>query len=469
MNGELLSALERIEREKGISKEVLLEAIESALVSAARKAIGDPNLSKEDVSVTMDQNTGKIRVYTDGEEVDSEQFGRIAAQTAKQVIIQKIREAERDVVYGKYLTKVGTIISGSVHRFDRGNVIVELDDTEAVLPRSEQIPRERFRQGEGVRAYLVNVDKSTSGLQLILSRTDPGFVKKLFELEVPEISQGIVEIKSVAREAGDRTKIAVCSKDEKVDPVGACVGMRGARVRDIVKELHGERIDIVRWSDDIREYLKAAISPAETLGMTIDRDANSVTVSVAQDQLALLIGKKGRNIRLASKLVGWELIAEQVVEVIPVPLDEIDGISAKAKNTLMGSGYDDAAKIMQAGVEGLIQLEGIGEKTAEKIMASCEEAVTAASEKEALEAKQTEAEEAEEAEKERAGDEGHVKTGDVEGPEAKQEDAAEENAADDIAEDDEPAEEEIHEEEEESEGPEESEEPEGSEEEKNEG
>ncbi len=434
MNAELLNALERIEREKGISKQILIEAVESALVSAARKAIGDPNLAKEDVSVTMDQITGKISVYSDGVEIKSEKFGRIAAQTAKQVIIQKIREAERDVVYGKYMTRIGTIISGSVHRFDKGNILVELDDTEAVLPRSEQIPRERFRQGEGVRAYLTNVDRSANGLQIVLSRTAPGFVKKLFELEVPEISQGIVEIKSIAREAGDRTKIAVYSKDEKVDPVGACVGMRGARVRDIVKELHGERIDIVRWSDDVRDYLKAAISPAETLGMTIDREANTVTVSVPQDQLALLIGKKGRNIRLASKLVGWELIAEQIVEVIPVPIDEIDGISAKAKQVLLAAGHDDAAKIMQSGVEGLVELDGVGEKTAEKIIAACEVAVTKASENEVAAAKEAAAEAAAEKKEEEAGEEAEAIPEEVEAPEEVAEESEEEEAVDKIAE-----------------------------------
>ena len=259
MNGELLTALERLEREKGISKEVLFSAIESALVSAARKVIDDPNVEKEDITVKMNKETGEIKVYSDGEEVKSGKFGRIAAQTAKQVIIQKIREAERDVIHDKYQDKIGAIVSGAVHRFDKGNVIVEMDETEAVLPKSEQIPRERFRQGEGIRAYLQRVEKGAAGLEIILSRTDPGFVKKLFELEVPEISQGIVEIKAIAREAGERTKIAVCSKEEKIDPVGACVGMRGSRVRDIVRELHGERIDIVRWNADIREYLKAAV------------------------------------------------------------------------------------------------------------------------------------------------------------------------------------------------------------------
>lgn len=379
MNGELLNALERIEREKGISKEVLFAAIESALVSAARKVIDDPNVEKEDITVTMNKETGAIKVFSEGVEINSHKFGRIAAQTAKQVIIQKIREAERDVVYVKYLDKAGSIVNGAVHRFEKGNIMVELDDTEAVLPKSEQMPKERFRQGEGVRAYLQKVEKGPSGLEIILSRTDANFVKKLFELEVPEISQGIVEIKAVAREAGERTKIAVYSKEERIDPVGACVGMRGSRVRDIVRELHGERIDIVRWNADIREYLKAAISPANITKMVIDRENRSIRMTLPADQLALVIGKKGRNIRLASKLLEWELIAEtSEEEKKDVSLSEVQGISEKTVKTLESAGYDTVVKVRKAGLEGLLALEGIGNKTAEKILAVCEEAFTAA-------------------------------------------------------------------------------------------
>ncbi|MFH1305971.1 MAG: transcription termination factor NusA [Candidatus Omnitrophota bacterium] len=376
MNGELLTALERIEREKGISKEILFEAIESALASAARKVIDDPDISKEDITVNINKETGKIEIFAEGEEVKSARFGRIAAQTAKQVMIQKIREAERDVVYAKYTKKVGIIISGSVHRFEKGKVIVELDDTEAILPRSGQIPRERFRQGEVIRAYLLKVDRETGAPEIILSRTDEGFVKKLFELEVPEISQGIVEIKAMAREAGERTKVAVCSKDEKVDPVGACVGMRGSRVRDIVKELHGERIDIVRWNDDIREYLPAAVSPAEIIKMVIDRAKKSITLTVPRDQLALLIGKKGRNIRLASKLLDWELIAESAEEEKEkVLLSDISGVGKKVRVTLEEAGYNTARELSKASVEDLSGLSGIGPKTAEKILAASKKAL----------------------------------------------------------------------------------------------
>ncbi|MCK5451098.1 MAG: transcription termination factor NusA [Candidatus Omnitrophica bacterium] len=373
MNGALLTALERIEREKGIDKEILFEAIESALASAAKKVIDDPGIEKEDITATVDRETGEIAIFLEGDEIENERFGRIAAQTAKQVMIQKIREAERDVIFEKYSKKVGVIISGSVHRFDKGNVIVELSDAEAVLPKSEQIPRERFRQGETIRAYLINVERGVSGPELILSRADGGFVKKLFELEVPEISQGIVEIKALAREAGERTKIAVCSKEEKVDPIGACVGMRGSRVRDIVKELNGERIDIVRWHDDIREYLPAAISPAEISRMAIDRENKIITLTVPKDQLSLLIGKKGRNIRLASKLIAWELIAESEEQTRAISLDEVPGIGAKKKEVLEEAEYDSVQKVYEAGLEKIAELVGIGPKTAEKIINACVE------------------------------------------------------------------------------------------------
>ncbi|MBU0682905.1 MAG: transcription termination factor NusA [Candidatus Omnitrophota bacterium] len=380
MNMELLTALERIEREKGIDKEILFEAIESALVSAAKKVIDDPSISKEDIMVKINKESGEINIFSEGIEIQSQRFGRIAAQTAKQVIIQKIREAERDVVSDKYVKKVGTIISGSVHRFEKGNIIVEVDDAEAVVPKTEQIPREKFRQGEMIRAYLLKVERGSGAPEIILSRADAGFVKKLFELEVPEISQGIVEIKSIAREAGERTKIAVCSKDEKIDPVGACVGMRGSRVRDIVKELHGERIDIVKWNDDIREYLPAAVNPAEVTKMVIDRKKSTITLTVPKDQLALLIGKKGRNIRLASKLLGWELVAEAVDEIQDVALSDIKGLGDKTKEVLIEAGYDTAGKVSKASVEELSNLKGIGVKSAEKIISLCLSAVKTKSE-----------------------------------------------------------------------------------------
>src|SRR3989338_3102103 len=244
MNEELIAVLEHIEREKGIDKELLFQAIESALVSAARKILGN---KEAEVTVSIDRDTAEIKIMSDGKEINSAEFGRIAAQTAKQVIIQKIREAERDIVLEDYQKRINSITSGSVHRFEKGDIIIDLGKTEAILPRSQQCPRERYKQGDRIRAYIMEVSKTAHGPQITLSRSDAAFVRKLFEIEVPEITEGIVEVKAIAREAGERTKLAVWSKDEKVDAVGACVGMRGSRVKDIVRELHGERVDIVRW------------------------------------------------------------------------------------------------------------------------------------------------------------------------------------------------------------------------------
>ncbi|MCA9406641.1 MAG: transcription termination/antitermination protein NusA, partial [Candidatus Omnitrophica bacterium] len=241
-SNELLGILEQLERDKGINKEVLIEAVEAAVASAARKLWTVDK--EEDIRVHLDPKTGKLTAYAGEEEIRSSEFGRIAAQTAKQVVIQKIREAEKDVVFSEYQDRVGEIIGGSVYRFERGNIIIDLGKTEAYIPRKEQSPKEEFRQGDRVRAYILDVMRENKGPQIILSRADKNFVKRLFELEVPEIFEGIVEIKSIARDVGERTKIAVYSKDEKVDCVGACVGMRGSRVKNIVQELQGEKIDI---------------------------------------------------------------------------------------------------------------------------------------------------------------------------------------------------------------------------------
>ena len=251
MDSELMIILEQLERDKGIDKEILITAVEAAVASAAKKIWTVDK--EEDVKVVLDRKTGKIKAWAGDEEIHSSEFGRIAAQTAKQVVIQKIREAEKDVVFGEYNARIGQIISGSVYRFERGNIIVDLGKSEALVPKSEQSNKEEFRQGERIRAYVLEVRRENRGPQIILSRAHPNFVKRLFELEVPEIYEGIIEIKAIARDPGERTKIAVYSKDEKIDCVGACVGMRGSRVKNIVTELHGEKIDIVRHSEDIKE------------------------------------------------------------------------------------------------------------------------------------------------------------------------------------------------------------------------
>ncbi len=400
MNEELIAVLEHIEREKGIDKELLFKAIESALASAARKILGH---KEAEVTVTIDRTTAEIKITSEGKEIKSAEFGRIAAQTAKQVIIQKIREAERDIVLEDYQKRVGTITSGSVHRFEKGDIILDLGKTEAILPRSQQCPRERYKQGDRIRAYILEVNKTAHGPQIILSRSDAAFVKKLFEIEVPEITEGIVEIKAISREAGDRTKIAVWSKDEKVDAVGACVGMRGSRVKDIVRELQGEKVDIVRWSDDLKEYVKAALSPAEIQEIKIDKVNKKVEVVVPDDQLSIGIGKHGQNVRLASKVVGWEIdirgkgpkaVAKVEVkaeaEVTPqaqvtpeaevegkekekAVLTEIEGVGPKIEKILIAAGYDTVEKIKSLTMEDLTKLEGIGKKTAEKIINSAKE------------------------------------------------------------------------------------------------
>ena len=366
---------------------MLFEAIESAYLSAARKILGKHTT---DITVAIDRKTGKIKVTSGGKKVESGEFGRIAAQTAKQVIIQKIREAEREIIFDDYHKRIGGIVTGSAHRFERGNIIVDLGKTEAILPRSQQCPNERYKQGDRIRAYVLEVTKTNRGPQIILSRSSVTFVKKLFELEVPEITEGIVEIKCISREAGERTKMAVYSKDEKVDPVGACVGMRGNRVKDIVRELHGEKIDIVRWNADTTEYLRAALSPAEISKVKIDKEKKSIEVIVKNDQLSIAIGKHGQNVRLASKLIGWELdirSAEEKKEEKPKEKAEkkieknlekknektkaikiVDGVGKKAQEMLLVAGFDTLEKIVTLSVDDLTKLDGIGKKTAEKII-----------------------------------------------------------------------------------------------------
>ena len=417
MSHELLAIIEQIEREKGIKKEVMLEAVESAMLSAAKRVIDlKPD---EEFKVEIDRSTGEIRAFRNNEKVTNIDFGRIAASTARQVIIQKMREAEKDVVFGEFQGRVGEIVSGTVYRFEKGNVIVDLlGKAEGILLKREQSPKEEFKQGQRIRAYVVEVKKDVKGPQIILSRAHPNLVKELFELEVPEIYEGIVEIKAISRQAGERTKISVSSKNDKVDSVGACVGMRGNRVRNIVNELQGEKIDIVRFNDDVREYIKAALSPAKVSEIKLDREKMKAEVIVDDDQLSLSIGKHGQNVRLASRLVGWELdirtksmIAAEALggkaeakAALPeakeaqedeakvkktrktvkkeakketkkiskkegVSLEDLSGVGEKTIESLKDAGVkciDDIIKIKE---EGLVKIKGIGEKKAQKIFA----------------------------------------------------------------------------------------------------
>ncbi|NLM74885.1 MAG: transcription termination/antitermination protein NusA [Clostridiaceae bacterium] len=335
MSIELLQALEQLGKEKGIEKETLIEALEQALISAYKKNFG----SAQNVEVSLDRSTGQIRVYalktivdeiTDiatqmsleqakrfgadfevGDivevEVTPRKFGRIAAQTAKQVIMQRIREAERNIVYEEFLRREEDIVNGVISRYDRKNVIIDLGKAEAILPPSEQTPGEVYNVHDRIKVYILNVKKTNKNPLIYVSRTHPGLVKRLLELEVPEIADGTVEIKTIAREAGSRTKVAITSRNENVDPVGACVGQRGSRIRAIVDELRGEMIDVIKWSSNIEEYIAASLSPAKVLQVEIDEENKMARVIVPDFQLSLAIGKEGQNARLAAKLTGWKI------------------------------------------------------------------------------------------------------------------------------------------------------------------
>lgn len=335
MNTEFIDALEELEKDRGIAAEVILEALEAALISAYKRNFG----SAQNVLVNIDRVTGEIKVFArknvvneaeddrleisleDAKakdpryelddvveiEVTPKDFGRIAAQTAKQVVVQRIREAERGIIFEEFSNREGDVVTGIVQRQDQKNVYVDLGKTEAVLAPTEQIAGEEYRHGDRIKTYIVEVKKTTKGPQIMVSRTHPGLLKRLFELEVPEIHDGVVELKSVAREAGARSKIAVYSKDENVDPVGACVGPKGMRVQTIVNELKGEKIDIVKWNPDSAKFVANALSPAKVVSVKINEEEKIARVVVPDYQLSLAIGKEGQNARLAAKLTGWKI------------------------------------------------------------------------------------------------------------------------------------------------------------------
>ncbi|HML38745.1 MAG TPA: transcription termination factor NusA [Bacillota bacterium] len=335
MNREFIKAVEELEKEKEISKDLLIEAIESALVSAYKKNYG----TSQNVRVNIDRETGDIDVFMRKdivEEVEDEQlevsiedareidpkyevgdviekqvtprdFGRIAAQTAKQVVVQRIREAERGLIYDDYSNRQSEIVTGIIQRISNDTVFINMGKTEGILAVTEQVPGEKYLVNSRIKVYIMDVKKTTKGPQVYLSRSHPGLVKRLFELEVPEIQDGIVEIKSISREAGSRTKMAVYTADENVDPVGACVGSRGTRVQAIVDELFGEKIDIINWSDNPEKLISSALSPAKVEKVIINDEGKSATVIVPDYQLSLAIGKEGQNVRLAAKLCGWKI------------------------------------------------------------------------------------------------------------------------------------------------------------------
>lgn len=423
----MLQVIEQIGREKGIDQAVLIDAVGAAILSASRKTLG-PAM---DLRVEFDQRSGGFKLYAvrkvvekalnpkveisieeaqrvspgakPGDEIRSEVeaggFGRIAAQTAKQVIIQRVREAERESIFQSFKARQGELVNGVVQRVVKGNVIVNLGKAEAMLPPRERLPREEYRIGDRVRAYVLDVKKSPKGSQIILSRTHPGLLAKLFEIEVPEIYEGIVEIKAVARDAGERAKVAVASRDGNVDPVGACVGYRGSRVQAIVRELMGEKIDVIAWKGDPAAFVRSALAPAEIESVEIEAEAHILKVLVADDQLSLAIGKRGQNARLAAKLLGWKVdiksrgeLKKESEERSRAELEaraaaadssaagvkllaELPGVGEKLAGRLSDAGLDSYQKLADASEEVLVQLEGIGPKTARKLIEAAKAAI----------------------------------------------------------------------------------------------
>jgi len=416
MNLELKRIIDQVSRDKGIDKEVLISAIKDAIRSAAKKKLG-PRL---EIEVEYNDDTGMIEVFqykevvievedpsqeismAEGRELDPEcevgdslgikmdasAFGRIAAQSAKQVIMQRMKDAERDLVFEDFKDRKGEIVNGIVQRIDPEGIIVNLGRTEALLPPSEQVPREVYHKGERIRTFLLDVKRQTRGPQVILSRTHPQFLVALFEAEVPEISEGIVQVLGCAREPGSRAKIAVASRESDVDPVGACVGMRGSRVQNIVQELRGEKIDIIPWHPDSAKFATNALSPAQVSRIILNQVSQSMEVIVADDQLSLAIGKRGQNVRLASRLVGWKIDVKSETKYSRslkegyLSLLRIPGVGEITANLLHEGGYNAAREVAETSLEELIQATGLSEKKAEALIASAQEMVRGAAEEE---------------------------------------------------------------------------------------
>ena len=416
MTADLQQVIEQIGREKGIERDVLIDTVGAAILSAARRTLG-----AYDLRIEFDRGTGAFRLYKVqkvveevanpkmeltleearalnpeaqlGDEIKTEMpmpvqgFSRIAAQTAKQVIIQRVREAERDSVYNTFKGKEGELITGLVQRVVKGNVIVNVGKAEAILPPREQLPREDYRPGDRIRAYILDVKKVPKGSQIVLSRTHPGMLTRLFELEVPEVAEGVVEIRAAAREPGERAKIAVLSRDPNVDPVGACVGYRGSRVQAVVRELQGERIDIMPWRERPADFIKSALQPAEVGTVYANEETHTLTVVVADEQLSLAIGKRGQNARLAAKLVGWKVDIKSRAEMereraaaaayaaaeAAVPLTALAGVGEKMAERLAEAGFGTLPALRKATLEQLTAVKGIGEKSAEKILQAARE------------------------------------------------------------------------------------------------
>jgi transcription termination/antitermination protein NusA len=412
MNADFLAVLEFWEREKGINRDILVGAVQEALLSAAKKAVGPAR----ELRVAIDPKNGDIRAFAKlivsekviskhdqlsvfdarrlkadaqvGEELEVEVtpvgFGRIAAQYAKQALMMHIRRAEKALIFTEFKDRVGDIISGTVRRFDRSDVLVDLGKYEALLPNRERVPTEEYQVGERVRCYVKAVEQGPHGPEIILSRSDPRFVLKLFQLEVSEINDGTIEVKGIAREPGFRTKLAVWTKDEKVDPVGACVGLRGQRVKNIVRELNNEKVDIIRWDPNIRNFITNALAPAKLKAFEIDEANRRVKIIVSEDQLSLAIGKRGQNARLTSKLTGWQVdieaevvvtkgFEEKVAEAVE-SLAAISGITRQQADVLVHHGLTRLEDLLQADVSDLSDIPELGEQAAAILEAARAEA-----------------------------------------------------------------------------------------------
>jgi len=426
MSSEVINIIDQLSREKGIEKEVLVEALTSAMVAAASKRLPEAR----NLTCDLNEETGELEIYSEKTVVEAvsnpheeialqeaqemladaevgdhlavrqflENYGRIAAQLAKQVILQKVREAEIDITYRDYIDKKGELINGIVQRYEHGDLIVELGKAEGVLPRREQVFRETFNRGERIRAYVLDVRKTPKNASVILSRTHVGLIQRLFELEVPEISEGMVEIMGIVREPNGRTKIAVRTNDRDIDAVGACVGMRGMRVQSIVQELRGEKIDIVEYSEDPQTYIRNALSPAKISRIIMNPDENHMTVIVADDQMSLAIGKKGQNVRLAAKLVKWKVDIKGESEGVGLgaasaflgtrasepgedfleTVKATKGLGEKVMTILFTNNIVNPGGVLKLGQAGLIELPGVGPKKAEALLELCQAMVARA-------------------------------------------------------------------------------------------
>ena len=383
MNQELLRLVDSIAKDKNISPETVFEDIEAAMVSAIRKAYS----RNAKIEVHIDRTTGEITALVNGNPMSMSELGRIAAQTAKQVMIQRIREAERESIYEEYLNRKGEIVSGKVVRREGGSLIVDLGRVEAILPKSEQIPGETHSIEDRIRAIVIDVRAQNGQVRVVLSRTHPDFVRRLFELEVAEVAEKIVQIRALAREAGYRTKVAVSSTDSRVDPVGACVGIRGSRIRSIVDELSGEKIDIVRWDDSSKVLIANALKPAEVYDISLCFELGRAIVVVTDDQLSLAIGKRGQNVRLATRLTQWDIDIltpdefNNALDLLEKTLLEVEGVNSQIVSQIVALGIVNVLDVEEVGVEPLVKELQLDRGLAERIVRHCSEVAKRIAEK----------------------------------------------------------------------------------------